>query len=138
MPLPIVHEPADETISERVRHTIAAYCHALDDGRVDDLIQLFTSDGRSTLPGREVVTGHDALRELYRTLVSSTPQRHLVFNTVVTHRDKGRAFAISDLMFLTKSDSGWTVSLVGKYEDLLVRDESLQWRFEQRSLIFTP
>ncbi len=137
MPHPTAHESANQTVNEGVRHAIAAYCQALDDGRVDDLLQLFTADGRSALPGREVVAGHDALRRMYQALVPNAPQRHLVFNTVVTHRDDGHAFATSDLMFLTRNESGWTTSLVGKYEDLLVRDESLQWRFEQRSLTFT-
>lgn len=137
MPFPTVHEPADATATEGVRHAIAAYCHALDDGRIDDLVQLFTPDGRCSLPGREVAEGHDALRELYRALAPTTPQRHLVFDAVVTQRDDGRVFAHSDLMFLMQGESGWTVALVGKYTDVLIPDESVQWRFEQRSLTFT-
>ncbi|PBC49214.1 hypothetical protein CJ179_14255 [Rhodococcus sp. ACS1] len=123
-------------VTEGVRRAIAAYCHALDDGRVDDLVALFTSDGRSALPGMDTVEGHDALRDLYRALVPQAPQRHLVFNTVISNREDGRIGAVSDLVFLTKSESGWTITLVGRYEDLL-RREGEYWRFEHRALAFT-
>ncbi|MER5185304.1 nuclear transport factor 2 family protein [Streptomyces sp. NPDC002896] len=68
-----------------------------DDGRLDDLVALFTADGVSALPGMEPVQGHDALRQLYRGLIPQAPQRHLVVNTVVTEQDGDRATALSDL-----------------------------------------
>lgn len=122
-------------MTEEVRQVIAKYCQALDDGRVDDLVALFTEDGVSALPGMDSVRGRDALGELYRNLVPKAPQRHLVLNTVVSELGAGRAGAVSDLVFLTKSESGWDVSLVGRYDDLL-REEEGHWRFESRTLSF--
>ncbi|MER5185272.1 nuclear transport factor 2 family protein [Streptomyces sp. NPDC002896] len=123
-----------EEAVESVRDAIGAYCHALDDGRVDDLVALFTADGVSALPGMEPVEGHDALRQLYRGLTPQAPQRHLVVNTVVTEQGD-RATALSDLVFLARGESGWAVSLVGRYEDVL-RRENGRWRFARRSLSF--
>ncbi|KXF57136.1 hypothetical protein AXA44_31035 [Rhodococcus sp. SC4] len=139
MTLTTAHGPEGQTdaeVAEGVRRAIAAYCHALDDGRVDDLVALFTSDGKSALPGMDMAEGHDALRALYRALVPQVPQRHLVFNTVISHQDDGRIGALSDLVFLSKSESGWTITLVGRYDDLL-RREGRHWRFEHRALAFT-
>lgn len=122
-------------MTEGIRQAIAEYCQALDDGRVDDLVALFTSDGASALPGMDPVEGHDALGELYRGLVPKAPQRHLVLNTVVSELGVGRASAVSDLVFLTQSESGWDIGLVGRYDDLL-REEGGRWRFERRRLSF--
>lgn len=128
-------EPAAE-VAEGVRGALAAYCHALDDGRVDDLVALFTADGASSLPGMDTVEGHDALRALYSRLTPQAPQRHLVFNTAITHWDGERAGAVSDLVFLSLGEAGWTIGLVGRYDDVL-RADGGQWRFERRSLSFT-
>lgn len=122
-------------MTEGIRQVIAEYCQALDDGRVDDLVALFTSDGASALPGMDPVEGHDALGELYRNLVPKAPQRHLVLNTVVSELGAGRASAVSDLVFLTQNESGWDISLVGRYDDQL-REENGHWRFERRRLSF--
>lgn len=130
------HAPAG--VAEGVRGTLAAYCHALDDGRVADLVALFTTDGSSALPGMDPVAGQDALRALYGELTPKAPQRHLVFNTAITRWDGQRVHALSDLVFLTLAESGWAVSLVGRYDDVL-REEDGQWRFERRVLSFvTP
>lgn len=132
--------PGEQTfadIAEGVRNTVAAYCHALDDGRTDDLVALFTGDGSAQLPGMDPATGHDALRALYGRLVPRAPQRHVVVNTAVTARDDGLADAVSDLVFLTHGGSGWSVSLVGRYADRLRLDGG-RWRFASRTLSFTP
>ena len=81
------HESADRTraeVVEGVRGAVAAYCHALDDGRTDDLVALFTPDGSSALPGMDPVVGHEQLTALYRELTPKGPQRHLALNVVVT------------------------------------------------------
>ncbi|MBH0118383.1 nuclear transport factor 2 family protein, partial [Rhodococcus sp. CX] len=124
-------------VSEAVRQAIASYCHALDDGRTDDIVSLFTPGGRAAIPGRGVTEGHAALLDLYRGLTPTTAQRHLVMNTVVTEDEDGSARAISDVVLLLKRDSAWVVSLVGKYDDRLVPGKGDQWLFEERSLTFT-
>jgi ketosteroid isomerase-like protein len=119
-----------------VRHAIAAYCHAVDDGRVDDVIALFAPEGVSALPDMDPVEGHDALRALYGGLPSrGGTQRHLVVNTAVSTQDGGEVGAISDLVVLGHGKNGWRIQLVGRYEDVL-REHDGRWCFASRSLTF--
>lgn len=126
---------APAEVAEGVRSTVAAYCHALDDGRVDDLVALFTDDASSALPGMEPVTGREALLALYGRLTPKRPQRHLVVNSVITQTAAGRADAVSDLVLVAKDESGWGVALVGRYVDTL-REQDGRWLFASRSLTF--
>lgn len=123
--------PGFADVAEGVRNTLAAYTHALDDGRVDDLVATFCPDGYCDLPGLGHHVGHDALREAFGGYSPGRPQRHLVLNTHITHWDGDEARATSDVVFLLKGDSGWAVRLVGRYEDVLHRDED-GWRFHSR------
>jgi ketosteroid isomerase-like protein len=124
-------------VAAQARQAIAAYCQALDDGRVDDLIALFTPDGVSALPGMDPVRGHDALRALYQALAEQAGlQKHLVVNTVVSALADGRVGAVSDLVFLSHGENGWQIPLAGRYEDVLTEDDG-RLRFASRSLTFT-
>ncbi|ADJ48863.1 hypothetical protein AMES_7037 [Amycolatopsis mediterranei S699] len=125
-----------EVVAE-VRHAIAAYCQALDDGRVDDLVSLFTPDGVSALPGMDPVEGHDALRELYRGVTAQGgTTRHVVVNTAVSTGDGNQVSAVSDLVFLSHGENGWQIALAGRYDDVLRRHDG-HWLFAGRSLTFT-
>ncbi len=114
---------------------MAAYTHALDDGRTDDLVSTFCPDGSCDMPGLGHHTGHDALRSAYGRLTPAQPQRHLVLNTLVTTWDDHEARATSDVVFLLKGDSGWAVQLVGRYHDVLHRQGD-DWRFHSRRAEF--
>jgi SnoaL-like domain len=120
-----------------VRAAIAAYTHALDDGRTDDLVALFCPDGRADMPGLGTPSGHDALRAAYTRFAPRSPQRHLVLNTLLTDWSAEHATAVSDVVFLLHGDTGWVVTAVGRYTDTL-RNESGAWRFESRTARFTP
>ena len=50
-------------VVEGVRAAIAAYTHALDDGRTDDVVATFCPDGVIEIPGMGTHAGHDALRD---------------------------------------------------------------------------
>ena len=52
-------------VAEGVRAAIAAYTHALDDGRTDDVVATFCADGVVEIPGMGTHVGHDALRAAY-------------------------------------------------------------------------
>ena len=52
-------------VVEGIRATIAAYTHALDDGRTDDIVATFCPDGVTEMPGMGTHEGHDALRAAY-------------------------------------------------------------------------
>jgi len=125
-------------VAEGVRATLAAYTHALDDGRVDDVVATFAPDGVIELPGMGTHRGHDELRAAYTSWTPRRPQRHLVLNTLVTDEGSGRATAVSDVVFLLHRE-GWSVQLVGRYHDALVLDGvGGAWRFVHRRAEFTP
>jgi ketosteroid isomerase-like protein len=122
-------------VSEGVRATLAAYAHALDDGRTDDVVATFCPDGGCDIPGQGSFTGHDALRAAYAQWVPRRPQRHLVLNTHITDWDDHQATAVSDVVFLSLGADGWSVQLVGRYTDRLHRGAD-GWRFHHRAAEF--
>jgi hypothetical protein len=122
-------------VSEGVRATIAAYTQALDDGRTDDVVATFCADGGCDIPGLGAYEGHDALRAAYAKWTPRRPQRHLVVNTLVTEWSDDEAIAVSDVVFLLLGDAGWSIQLVGRYEDTLHPDGDA-WRFHRRAASF--
>ncbi len=122
-------------VAEGVRATIAAYTHALDDGRTDDVVATFCADGVCAIPGMGTHEGHDALRAAYTRWTPRRPQRHLVVNTHVHEWSDDEAHATSDVVFLLQGDDGWSVQLVGRYHDVL-RREGDTWRFARRDAEF--
>jgi hypothetical protein len=134
-----VSELSFADVSEGVRAALAAYTQALDDGRVDDVVATFCPDGVIDIPGMGTHEGHDALRAAYTGWKPRRPQRHLVLNTLVTEWSDHEAAATSDVIFaLMGKDGGWSIQLVGRYEDTL-HQENGTWRFHHRSATFlTP
>jgi hypothetical protein len=124
-------------VSEGVRNTLAAYVHALDDGRADDVVATFCPDGTVDIPGLGTHVGHDALRAAYAGWAPRRPQRHLVLNTHISAWDDHEATATSDLVFLLQGKDGWAVQLVGRYHDTLHFDDGT-WRFHRRTAAFVP
>ena len=122
-------------VVEGVRAAIAAYTQALDDGRTDDVVATFCPDGGCDIPGLGEHVGHDALREAYAKWKPRRPQRHLVVNTLVTDWSDQEATASSDVIFLLQGDTGWSVHLVGRYQDTLHHDNGT-WRFHRRAAEF--
>jgi hypothetical protein len=122
-------------VVEGVRAAIAAYTHALDDGRTDDVVATFCRDGGCDIPGVGTHEGHDALRAAYARWTPRRPQRHLVVNTLVTEWDDHEAAATSDVVLLLQGDTGWEVRAVGRYHDRLHRRDGT-WRFHRRAAEF--
>jgi len=119
-------------VAEGVRAAIAAYTQALDDGRTDDVVATFCSDGAVEIEGMGTHEGHDALRAIYETWKPRGPQRHLVANTLVTDWSDNDATAVSDVVFMFKGDDGWQVFTVGRYTDTFHRDGDA-WKFHRRA-----
>jgi SnoaL-like domain len=115
---------------DEIRNLVAAYCHALDDGRVGDVVACFCAEGTVDIPGLGTHTGHDALRAAYEGWKPRRPQRHLVVNTHITG-DR----AVSDLVFMVLGDDGWKVQMVGRYDDELCDHDGV-WRFHRRTASF--
>ncbi|MBY8860948.1 nuclear transport factor 2 family protein [Nocardia sp. CA2R105] len=123
-------------VAHGVHTAIASYTQALDAGRTDDIVALFSADGSSEIAGVGVFEGHEALRAAYAGMIPTAPQRHMTANTVITSRSADEAAATSDLVFLLRGENGWAVQLLGRYEDLLVRDGQT-WLFRSRKLSLT-
>ena len=122
-------------VVEGVRATIAAYAQALDDGRTDDVVATFCTDGGCEIPGMGTHEGHDALRTAYSRWKPARPQRHLVLNTLITDWNDREAKAISDVIFVLQGDAGWAIQLVGRYHDTFHYDDG-RWRFHHRLATF--
>jgi hypothetical protein len=122
-------------VAEGVRATIAAYTQALDDGRTDDVVATFCTEGLIDLPGMGTHEGHDALRTAYAGWAPRRPQRHLVLNTHVADWSDDEASAVSDVIFILLGKGRWSIQLVGRYHDTLHRDGGT-WRFHRRVAVF--
>ena len=122
-------------VVEGVRAALAAYTHALDDGRTDDIVATFCPDGAVEIPGMGTHEGHDALRAAYTKWKPRKPQRHLVVNTLVTDWNEHEASAVSDVIFILQGKAGWAIQVVGRYADTLHRDDGT-WRFHRRAAEF--
>jgi hypothetical protein len=119
-----------------VRAAIAAYNHAVDDGRTDDVVATYCPDGSCDIKALGAHEGHAALRAAYAKVEPRIPQRHVVTNTLVTTWSADEASAVSDFLFLVRVEAGWRVSLVGRYRDTLHRTDA-GWRFHRREADFT-
>lgn len=122
-------------VVEGVRAALAAYTQALDDGRTDDVVATFCPDGAIEIPGLGTHEGHQALQAAYDSWKPRRPQRHLVLNTLVTDWSHVQARATSDVVFLLLEDAGWSVKLVGRYDDVLHRHDGA-WLFHRRAAAF--
>jgi 3-phenylpropionate/cinnamic acid dioxygenase small subunit len=118
-----------------VRAALAAYAHALDDGRTDDVVATFCANGAVDIPGMGTHEGSDALRAAYDQWKPRRPQRHLVLNTHIVEWDEHEARAVSDVVVLLQGNEGWAVQLVGRYHDMLHNDGGT-WRFHRRAAEF--
>ena len=118
-------------VAEGIRATLAAYAHALDDGRTDDVVATFCPDGAVEIPGMGTHEGHEALRVAYDGWKPRRPQRHLVLNTHVTNWSETEAAATSDVIFILQGKAGWAIQLVGRYHDTLHLHDGA-WRFHRR------
>lgn len=116
---------------------LAAYTQALDDGRTDDVVATFCTDGGCDIPGLGRHEGRDALRAAYAGWQPKVPVRHVVVNTLVTDWNDHEATANSDVIVLAQRDAGWTIQVVGRYRDRLHHDDGT-WRFHRRAAEFVP
>jgi ketosteroid isomerase-like protein len=128
---------ADASVSAGVQATIAAYAHALDAGRTDDLVELFCPDGVAEIVGSGTFEGHEAIRAAYAGWAPKRPQLHLVANTLITSSSEDEATAASSVVLLHRGESGWAVRLVGRYDDTLHRHDGV-WRFRRRVTTLVP
>jgi len=122
-------------VAAGVSAALAAYTHALDDGRPDDIVATFCDDGGCDIPGLGKFQGRDALRDAYSGFQPQQSMRHVVVNTEITEWNDHEAKATSDVLVLGKGESGWSIAIVGRYHDTLHFDDGT-WRFHHRAAEF--
>ena len=115
---------------------LAAYVHALDSGRTDELVALFCTDGTADIAGVGTFQGHDALRAAYAGMVPTTPQVHMVANTEVTSWSEDEATAVSDFVLVTRDSSGWRIPVTGRYVDTFRKAPTGSWQFFSKTVTF--
>jgi len=122
---------------EKIRRTIAEYCHFTDSGDFDNWVRLFVEDGSFCMFGQSH-TGHAALRAFIED--DQPPHRrglHLTTDSVIDF-DADRARVRSNFIFIAAGDTAGVVAAGGIYHDILVpRGE--RWLFQEReAVLFAP
>ncbi|MGH9211482.1 MAG: nuclear transport factor 2 family protein [Acidimicrobiales bacterium] len=120
--------------TDAIRRTMARYCHAVDDGRFDDLVELFTPEALYLAPGDRGLVGRADIRAFLEK--AQPPERrgkHVGFNAVI-EVDGDTATSTSDFVFLSRNGGrGWSVAVVGRYYDRFARQAD-DWLFSERSI----
>lgn len=111
---------------EHVRDTYAAYNHAGDRFRLDDLLGCFAEEGTLEIKGQTPVTGRAAIRNLLSaaradpTRAAEVPQiRHVVANLWFTHVTADRVESKASFQVLTQ----YNLDHWGRYRDVLIPQE---------------
>jgi len=120
-------------VAAGVHATVAAYAHALDAGRTDDLVGTFCPDGSAEISGMGTFHGHASIRDAYAALLPTHPQLHLVANTVISSWTEHEAAAVSNFTFLQRGESGWVVPVTGRYDDVFHKGDDGAWRIHSRT-----
>jgi hypothetical protein len=114
----------------RILRLLAEYCQLVDDGRFDEVVRRFTTDG-TLVAGRETATGRDAVKALLQ--VTEPPEvrgKHLTTNSVIDVAGD-RARAVSDFAFLVHRGGSLVPLVAGRYRDSFRRVDDV-WQFERR------
>jgi uncharacterized protein (TIGR02246 family) len=122
---------------EAVRHTIASYTYAADNGRFDDVAQLFAPDGVLEVQGvgGAVAEGRDAILQFFRGVggdvtITAPPGRmqHHVSSVRVDVVSPTEATATSYFTVMT----GAGVDHWGRYKDAFAPASDGRWLFVHR------
>ncbi|GAB3657094.1 hypothetical protein GCM10027596_12050 [Nocardioides korecus] len=112
----------------------AKYCQYLDDGRWDDLIELFTHDG--AFIGLSTVRGHADLRAFFAGLRDGPLREWWHFSsneTIELDADVATGQTWLDQPCVVE---GQPHIAAGRYADAMRRCEDGRWRFEERRVSF--
>jgi ketosteroid isomerase-like protein len=128
-------EPTKAEVTAAVRGVLGTHTQAQDSGRTDDVVALYAEDAVLEMPGEGPIEGREAIRKAFTGWEPQLPQLHLVSNTVVTSTSADEARALSDVAFLLRTDAGWSVQIVGHYDDTL-RLHDGEWLIQRRAATF--
>lgn len=116
-----------------IRQVVAEYCHLVDDGRLVDLVQLFTDDGTFSF-GRLSAYGRAEVRSWFEQYQPPELRgKHLTTNTVVQVKGD-RATAVSDFAFLVFQEGQLVSQIAGRYHDEF-RQVDRRWLIQSREAV---
>jgi 3-phenylpropionate/cinnamic acid dioxygenase small subunit len=124
----MAHQVTDH---DAIRATLAAYCQALDDGRFDEWVGLFSDDVAFSVMGR-VERGPAALRAFVEPVQQAGSRGRHVLSEPLIAVDGDVATVTTDFCFISPE---LTVTAAGRYHDLLARDGD-GWLIAAREIVF--
>ncbi|MCK9875336.1 nuclear transport factor 2 family protein [Frankia sp. Ag45/Mut15] len=116
-----------------IRDTLVRYCHLLDDGKLDELLALFTPDAVFAFGAEH--QGTAALAAFFEKSQGTAEQRgrHVTVNTLVEIDGDG-AVAVSDFLYFGLGSPAPEPRLIGRYTDTLSRNGN-RWRIARRDAV---
>lgn len=115
---------------EALSQLTAQYCHRLDDGRLDELLELFMPDAAVQISG-QTHQGRDTLSAFFTAIAEATKgARHLCVNPEFTASGDS-ASGVLDFMLVYADERR---PLVGRYHDDYHRTDD-GWRFAERRIV---
>ncbi|MCM3886204.1 nuclear transport factor 2 family protein [Frankia sp. R82] len=116
-----------------IRDTLSRYCHLLDDGKLADVVALFTPDAVFAFGAEH--RGAAELTAFFEKSQGTAEQRgrHVTVNTVV-EIDGDSAVAVSDFLYFGLGSPAPEPRLIGRYTDTLARDGD-RWRIARRDAV---
>lgn len=118
---------------EEIRELYARYALSIDDGRWEEWVECFTTDGVFESPRFGAFAGRDELRRfvnLYRTSLGGSRARHIVAN-VSFALEGGRGQGSCSFIYYHVEAGKPQLVAVGTYRDDL-RQENGRWFFARR------
>lgn len=116
-----------------IRRTLARYCMFLDDGRLDDFVELFAEHATLQVDGR-AIEGRDAIAAFIGPAMA--PDRlgkHIAASPLVEVDGwGGTAKAWGDYIFV---DPSGAITEQGRYHDELAREGDKVWRLTSREIV---
>lgn len=119
---------------EQIRELVAAYAHAADSGRFDELVALFADDGVLETPDGQAQRGRAAIRaflvgtQTHLAAATTTPLiRHHVSNLYIAMTSPDDATGAAYFLVVTqRGPDHW-----GRYRDRYIQRDG-RWRFAHR------
>jgi 3-phenylpropionate/cinnamic acid dioxygenase small subunit len=119
---------------QAIRGVIAEYAQCVDDGRLDDLIDLYEEDASHQTNGR-MYRGRDEIKAFFASL-SLQGLRHFTSNIIIKI-DGMNATARTDWIAIRTDEASIAIVAGGRYQDRFVK-RGTDWRFMQRSNVWWP
>lgn len=119
---------------QAIQQLRASYCQCLDDGRWDELVQLFTEDG--AFVGLATARGREELRTFFADLQQGSLTAWWHFSSNETIELTGDSATGQTWLLQPCVVDGQSQLAAGRYIDQMVRCADGSWRFTERKVRF--